>query len=114
MKTRAVEGHDVMEERRTSRRIPVTFQASFAPASVGTGEGTIVDLGFGGCRVESATLVPVSTYLELRLEVSLMGPPIVVDLAAVRWVREGHLGLEFLSLRLEHQARLQQIVEQAQ
>jgi hypothetical protein len=102
-----------MDERRTSRRIPVTFRASFARVSFGTGEGTIVDLGVGGCRVESVTLVPVTTYLELRLEVSLMGPPILVDLATVRWVRDRQLGLEFLSLRPEHQARLLCIIEQA-
>lgn len=102
-----------MEERRTSRRIPVTFRASFAPVSVGTGEGTIVDLASGGCRVESPTLVPVTTYLELRLQVSLQGPPILVDLAAVRWVRGRHLGIEFLRLEPEHQARLQRIVDQA-
>jgi PilZ domain-containing protein len=102
-----------MGERRTSRRIPVTFRARFAPVSVGTNEGTIVDLAPGGCRVESPIIVPVNTYLELRLEVSLQDPPILVDLAAVRWIRGGHLGVEFLSLRPEHQARLLRIVDQA-
>lgn len=103
-----------MDERRTSRRIPVTFRASFAPVSVGTGEGTIVDLASGGCRIESQHQVPVTTYLELRLQVSPKDPLILVDLAAVRWVRGGHLGIEFLSLRPEHQARLQRMIERAQ
>ena len=57
--------------------------------------------------------VSVHTYLELRLHVSSTDIPIVVDLAAVRWVRDGHLGVEFLSMQPEHQARLQQIIEQA-
>jgi hypothetical protein len=103
-----------MDERRTSRRIPVTFRASFSPITVGTGEGTIVDLAPGGCRVETTRLVPVTTYLELRLEVSLREPPIVVNLAAVRWARGNHLGIEFLSIETQHQARLQRIVERAQ
>jgi hypothetical protein len=103
-----------MEERRTSRRIPVTFRVSFSPVSVGTREGTIVDLAPEGCRVESPIIVPINTYLELRLEVSLKDPPILVDLAAVRWIGGGHLGVEFLSLRTEHQARLQRIIDQAQ
>lgn len=102
-----------MDERRTSRRIPVTLRASFASISVGTGEGTIVDLTSGGCCVESPMLVPVTTYLELRLQVSLREPPILVDLAAVRWALGSHLGVEFLSLRPDHQARLQRIVEQS-
>jgi len=103
-----------MDERRTSRRIPVTFRASFSPVTVGTGEGTIVNLAPGGCRVETARFVPITTYLELRLEVSLREPPIVVDLAAVRWTLGNHMGIEFLSLETQHQARLQRIIERAQ
>ena len=91
-----------MDERRTSRRIPVTFRASFAPTSMGTGEGMIVDLATGGCRIESSALVPVTTYLELRLQVSLKDPLILVDLAAVRWVQGGQLGIEFLVHPLLH------------
>src|SRR5215475_12683456 len=105
-----------MDERRTSRRIPVTYRASFSPltATAGTREGTIVDLAPEGCRIETARFVPVTTYLELRLEVSLREPPIVVDLATVRWALGNHLGIAFVSLETQHLARLQQIVEQAQ
>jgi len=55
----------------------------------------------------------VTTYLELRLELSLGEPPILVELAAVRWVRGSQMGVEFLSLRPEHQARLLGILDQA-
>lgn len=103
-----------MDERRTSLRIPVTFRASFSLVPVGTGEGTSVDLGPGGCRIESRDIVPVATYLELRLQVSREEPPILVDLAVVRWVRGSQLGVQFLTLQPEHQARLQRIVDQAQ
>ena len=103
-----------MEERRTARRIPVTFRASFSLRPEGAGEGTIVDLTPRGCCVESPIPVPVTTHLELRLELSLGERPILVDLAAVRWVRGSHMGVEFLSLRPEHQVRLLRIIDQGQ
>jgi hypothetical protein len=53
----------------------------------------------------------VTTYLELRLEVSLKEPPILVDLAAVRWARGKQFGVQFLSLRREHQERLNRMIE---
>jgi len=56
----------------------------------------------------------VTTHLELRLELSLAERPILVDLAAVRWVRGSQMGVEFLSLRPEHQVRLLRIIDQAQ
>ena len=102
-----------MDERRNSRRIPITIRAPFASVFFSNGEGRIIDLAINGCRIETHMSVSVHTYLELRLHVSRTDIPIVVDLAAVRWVRDGHLGVEFLTMQPEHQARLQQIIEQA-
>jgi len=73
-----------------------------------------VDLTPRGCCVESPIPVPVTTHLELRLELSLGERPILVDLAAVRWVRGSQMGVEFLSLRPDYQARLLGILDQAQ
>ncbi len=101
-----------MEDVRLHTRIPVQFRASFTSVRVGTGEGAIVDLSPVGCRIESSEPVPVTTYLELRLEVSLKEPPILVDLAAVRWARGTQFGVQFLSLRREHQDRLNRVIEQ--
>ncbi len=64
-----------------------------------------------GCRLESAAPVAVNTYLELSLQPSPTAPPIIVELAAVRWVAKGQLGIEFLGLRAEQQTQLQQLVE---
>jgi len=102
-----------MDERRTSRRIPITIRAPLASVFFSNGEGRIIDLAIGGCRIETLMHVSLHTYLELRLHVSRTDIPIVVDLAAVRWVRDGHLGVEFLSMSPEHRTRLQQVIEQA-
>ena len=100
-----------MDERRSSKRIPVTFRAQFTPLFSGAGEGTITNLTLQGCRMETHLIVPVHTYLELRLHMSLTDSPLVVDLAAVRWVRGRQLGIEFLTFQSSHQIRLEQSIE---
>ena len=102
-----------MDERRSSRRLPITIRDPFASVFFSNGEGIIIDLTIDGCRIETQMSVSVNTYLELRLHMSPTDIPIVVDLAAVRWVRDRHLGVEFLSIPPEHRTRLQQMIEQA-
>ena len=97
-----------MTEKRTSRRIPLSLRANFGAIPVPKGEGTIIDLSIGGCRIASQTQIPVTTYLGLSIQVD---PLILVDLASVRWVESAQFGVQFLSLQPEHQARLQQLVE---
>lgn len=97
-----------MNERRTSQRIPVAFPVDFPPVK---NQGAVVDLSSGGCRINSPIRLPVTTYLQLRFQVSLQEPPIEVDLANVRWLRDSHLGVQFLNLRPEHKARLQRLIE---
>ena len=101
-----------MGDRRFIKRIPVTFHVQFSSTFFGKGEGIISDLTIQGCRIETRVNVPGHSYLELRLHVSHADIPIVVDLAAVRWVFRGHVGVDFLSMQPQHQARLQQIIEQ--
>jgi hypothetical protein len=102
-----------MTERRAAKRIPVTFHISFGLPSFGRQKGTISDLTLNGCRLESQTQIPVNSYLELWLEISPTDPRIFVDLAAVRWLRDQQLGVEFLSVRPEHKAQLQRIIQQS-
>jgi PilZ domain-containing protein len=100
-----------MVERRAVGRIPVTFRASFGPTLAGLHEGTITDLTISGCRLESPAPIPVNTYLELWLQISPTVPRIVIELAAVRWARDGKLGVEFLGLQPEQRAQLQQFTK---
>ncbi len=100
-----------MIERRSVNRIPVTFRVSFGPVSLGKHEGSIYDLTMNGCRLVSYVPLPVNTYLELWLQISPTSPRIVVELAAVRWAVDRQLGIEFLSLRPEDKAKLQEMIE---
>ena len=99
-----------MPERRSVKRIPVTFRASFGSSLAGLREGTVTEATMSGCRLESRAPVPVNTYLELWLQTSPTAP-IFVELAAVRWVLDGRCGIEFLSLRPEDRVKLQEIIE---
>ena len=101
-----------MIERRATKRIPVTFHISFGLPSFGRQTGTISDLTMNGCRLESQAQIPVNTYLEIWLEISPSDPRIFVDLAAVRWLKDMQLGIEFLSVRPEQKARLERIIRE--
>ena len=102
-----------MIDRRSSTRIPVAFRVHFSRIYLGLGKGTITDLAIRGCRIETDINVPVFSYLELHLLDSLSDQPLVVNLAAVRWVRGTQLGVEFLGLQSHHQTRLREMIEKA-
>jgi hypothetical protein len=101
-----------MIERRSVKRIPVTFRVNFGLVSIGRHEATICDLAINGCHLETPVPLPVNTYLELWLQISPTDPRIVVDLAAVRWARDHQVGIEFLSLQPEDRTKLQEIMQE--
>ncbi len=100
-----------MDQRRHAR-FPVRFRSSFSSVNLVGGEGSVVDLSHRGCRVFSSILVMPGTTLELRIHISDEEPPLKVDQGIVRWCREQHFGLEFVSLQPEEWARLQYTVKE--
>lgn len=66
----------------------------------------IVDLSAGGCRIDTRARIQPPSYLQLILTASNEDLPISIDLAVVRWVKEGQIGVRFLSLQAEQQKRL--------
>jgi c-di-GMP-binding flagellar brake protein YcgR len=76
------------------------------------GEGSVVDLSIGGCRIESPTDVQPGAALELRIAAIEHEPPIQIHQALVRWSRERQFGLEFVMMAPEEWARLQHTVKQ--
>lgn len=61
--------------------------------------------------MRTSTPVPVRSYLQLRLMPSHTDTPILVDLAAVRWVRGQDCGIRFLSLRPDQQEKLARLID---
>jgi hypothetical protein len=91
-------------------RMKVHYHVSLSTTSTTTGEGLLQDLSAEGCRIECARPLPVNTYLSLRLLISPTEPPILVDLAAVRWVREKECGVHFLSVQPPQAERLKKFL----
>ena len=85
----------------------VHYQVSLSSTSAAAGEGQLLDLSIEGCRMESAGRLSINTYLSLRLLVAAEEPPILVDLAAVRWVRDTQCGIQFLSIQPPQLDRLE-------
>ena len=100
-----------MVERRRLERMPVIFRATLGSSLAGLREGTIIEATMSGCCLESRAPVPVNTYLELWIHTSSTAR-IFIELAAVRWVLNGRCGIEFLGLRPEDRAKLQELIEQ--
>jgi len=96
---------------RKHTRIRVDFRSTFSGGTVLEGGGTVPNLSLGGCRVESAASVQVGLVLELRIYAPGLDWPLLIDEAAVRWVRGHPFGLAFVRLRETEDERLRQVVE---
>ena len=99
-------------EQRKNRRFHVQFRSSFSSIAMVGGEGSVVDLSIGGCRIESPTDVQPGASLEVRIAAIEHEPPIQIQQALVRWSRGRQFGLEFETMVPEEWARLQHTVKQ--
>jgi len=99
-----------MVERRATPRFRVLFRSTFSAGSQLEGEGTLMDLSLGGCKVHSTTRMSLDGSLELRIYVPGHDWPLMVDSAAVRWAEASEFGLEFHRVRDTEQERLRQVL----
>ena len=106
------------ELRQHQRRLaPPGCLLSFAPFAPTTsfdgdveGEGVILNLSPGGCKITSDVGVKVGDAMSLILLLPGESSPTAVDLALVRWGRDACFGVEFVSMGMVEQARLRQFV----
>lgn len=99
-----------MAEHRASPRFRVLFRSTFSAGSKLEGEGTVMDLSVGGCKVHSTTGVSLDSTLELRIYVPGLDWPLMVDSAGVRWAEASAFGLAFLRMRDTEQERLREVL----
>lgn len=74
------------------------------------GEGTVIDLSLGGCRISGQGTVKPGTMLELRVQLPDHPHHLEIGLAAVRWAKNAEFGVEFLQVRKDVEADLRQII----
>ena len=76
------------------------------------GEGTLVDLSLGGCRLLSDIPLKIGERHHLILQVSKKIRPIVVEAAVVRWTHESAYGLKFTSIQSIHESHLRELLRE--
>lgn len=62
----------------------------------GTGEGLLLDLSLSGCRLRSDIALTAGSYLALQIIVSPELPALTMEVAVIRWAKDGLLGVEFI------------------
>lgn len=104
--------------RQHQRRVaPPGCLLSFAPFAPtlsfngdAEGEGVILNLSPGGCKINSDVGVKVGDAMSLILLLPGESSPTAVDLALVRWGHDACFGVEFVSMGTVEQDRLRQFV----
>lgn len=90
-------------------RLDVQFPVSFTGDAKGT--GTARNLSVGGCKIESDVFVDDDMLLVLRLSIPNEQPPVLIDVAAVRWAASRFFGVQFLTLQEGEQIRINRHLE---
>lgn len=101
-----------MKSRLVQRKTP-RFQVQvriFFSAGDTEGEGVVLDLSKGGCRVQCETGVAVGTEIEAHIFFPDYEWPLKVSRAGVRWINGDVFGVEFLELLPAQQARLRTLL----
>ena len=76
-----------------------------------SGEGHLDNLSLGGAAISSETVVPRGEYLRLQLTFPDQAGMIDIELAPVRWVKDGSFGVEFIRMAPESQERLKRYLD---
>lgn len=97
-------------DQRKYPRLPVFLPASFGDGLIAQ-TGTVVDISREGCRIRCAGAVPEMKYFQVKIQRSDPHETLTVDLAVMRWLRNGEFGVEFIRMKPEHQARLRSVIQ---
>ena len=99
-----------MARLRYCERVRTHFPVVFAGEAY-IGEGTVLNVSVPGCAVHSRKRVQPGSYLEMRMLVPNVTPPLRVGLAKVRWCEGRRFGVEFIQMLGEDQVRLGRLVK---
>lgn len=97
-------------ESRKYARFQVELECSFSGDHI-VGDGQVVDLSMGGCKIRSDATIPTGTYLELRAYLPDQDSSLKIDLAVARWSIGRECGLEFIRTQTEQQEQLRRLVQ---
>lgn len=88
-----------MRYSRFTRRISITGEASVRLLlTEDADDGTLLDLSRSGARLRINRLFEPGQKLSLMLNLPWDEPPVEIRLAAVKWMKDNNVGVEFLKL----------------
>ena len=86
--------------------IPISFSGE------AQGVGTLYDISYGGCKVESGTLLPIGASVTLRLRVAQAEQPLVIQAGAVAWTApKKYFGVKFITLQPHEERALSRYLD---
>lgn len=95
---------------RRQQRFQVHFQSILSGSRQGEWSGTGKNLSKRGCLIETDGKTYAGLYIALRLNLPGEVEPLVIDRAAVRWVRGRSVGIGFISVTSPYKERLDQFL----
>ncbi len=101
--------YDKQEDLRQYERIGVRFPVLFSSAQT-TGKGVITDVSVADCAMETSLPLKLGETLKLELYPKSGRPPIVVEQAVIRSIRQATIGVQFTEISETDKARLNRLV----
>jgi len=97
------------EDLRQYERIGVRFPVLFSSART-TGKGVVTDVSVADCAMETSLPLKQGETLKLELYPKSGRPPIVVEKAVIRSIRQATIGVQFTEVSETDKARLNRLV----
>ena|SRR5688572_21502390 len=99
----------IEEDRREYERLTANFPVTFTTGTA-SGNGSVIDVSMGGCTFQTEARLEEGSIVQVRLQFSNDIPPINIEAAVVRSIKEGRTGLEFLRIENSERERLQRVI----
>lgn len=97
-------------EQRKFQRFSDNSLVVFSSETV-KGEGRLDNLSLGGAAILSDIAISRGEYLTLTITFPTQAAAIEIELAPVRWVKDGSFGVEFIRIAPGSQQRLKQYLD---
>jgi hypothetical protein len=103
-----ITSHDPGTEQRKYPRFVVAL-----PAVIDDGDRlqtcTVIDISREGCRIRVSP-TPGTKYFRIEIHLAGLNDTLAIDLAVMRWARNGDIGVEFICMSETHQERLRAVI----
>ena len=100
-------------DQRKFPRLPVSLPVYFSNGMIAQ-SGTVVDISREGCRIRCPGAAPDVKYVQVEIRLDEPQGTLTVDLAVRRWSRNGELGVEFIRMESDQQARLRSAIRRCE